>query len=230
LYYGTAATGNNFNNFYNATGSTSSYVHTLPNNLKGKYVMYKAIKENFIGSSDEARDFIYLPYRDHTKNQPVYIKKIYVPANRLKEIEGWIAGSPEFYLKVVGVSDNNAAVELNRELNLKFSKRGNTEQSFSGQKATDWFASGNDNETWLSTLTFSLIEYDRPNLSGKVSFGATRTKKGSLDIETTVTSAVEFKFSNDGRKCGQASLRYFDDPNGYISFNYGINVYLGMTP
>ena len=212
------------------TGGTNYYFHDNPN--KGTMTRYRAYRENSNGTSDAKYDFIYAPYRNSAANSPVYIKQIAV--SEAKEVESWVAGKPEFYLKVLGVTSSLQTVELQRQMEFQFNKRRYISQEFSGRKAYDWrYFSEHD---WYSSITFNLLEYDTP--SWKFTFNASARynyKKGAGGkdggLEFGLGASMEVTFNNHGDECGNAYTNYFDPHETWIKFpNHGARILLSIEP
>ncbi len=211
------------------TGGANYYFHDNP--YKGTMTRYRAYRENSNGTSDAKYDFIYAPYRNSAANSPVYIKQIAV--SEAKEVESWVAGKPEFYLKVMGVSSSLKTVELQHQMDFQFNKRRYISQEFTGRKAYDWrYFSEQD---WYSSITFNLLEYDIPSWTFKFDASARYNYKAGKDkdsgLQLGLGASFEAEFSHHGDECGNASTNYFDPYETWIFFpNHGARILLSINP
>lgn len=63
--------------------------------------------------------------------QKCILKKIRI-GSELKEIEGWLKGAPEFYIKVLNVDHaSKQAYEVQDQIDIDFSSRSNSSQDLS---------------------------------------------------------------------------------------------------
>jgi hypothetical protein len=204
-------------------GTVGNYIYSSDH--KGTKIDYKATRINEMGASDEKYDFIYAPYRNSATKSPIYVKHIYFAD---WDIEGFLAGHPEFYLKVVGTDIAGKTVELQKEINFVFDKRSSL-QTFSDMKVHEWsyFA----DRDWYSSITFYLEEYDAS--IGKLTFDASAklNKKLSNMLEVGAGVSAQVEFQDKGEWCGAASIDYFDNPEMKIKFpNYGAEILISEKP
>lgn len=188
---------------------------------QNKTIIYKASHVTPTGESNPKYDFVKTSFRDISKPSPVYIKQIKFTD---WDIEGWLAGRPEFYIKVSNVDANKTkAYEVQDEINCEFNRRSKVSQEFTGCLVLNWKPG-----FWYDMLTFTAIEYDRPSGDFKFEIGVKYNIKDSISIGTLDGSpGVNFSitFQNKGEKCGNSYLDYFDNPETWIMFpNYGTQI------
>jgi hypothetical protein len=213
-----------YNMLTTLNGGINYFIHNNTN--KGKMTRYRASRTNANGTSDAKTDFIYVPYRNSAANSPVYIKQItYTDGSA----EGWIAGKPEFYLKIVGSTNDGKTVELQKDMDFKFNKRSKSSQIFTDRHAYNWrYYTDRD---WYSTMTFYLEEYDRPSGEYKFIANAKLNAKLSDNLGAEAGVGLEVAFKNKGNWCGSSYTNYFDNPEMWLTFpGYGAKVLISEKP
>ena len=200
------------------SGGVNNYIYSPK--YRGTKITYRAYRENTIGNSDAVYDFIYPPYRNADASSPVYVKQIKFTDWSL---ERWPAGKPEFYLKVVGATDDGKTYEIQDQVEFNFDSKSNISQVFKDKKVVDWRCFSD--QDWYSMITFCLEEYDLPNaaISFKISADIGVKIADALEVRTGAELGVQF--SNKGEMCGNASIYYFDNPEQWVVFpNYGVQM------
>ncbi len=188
--------------------------------IAGKKVVYKINHVTSLGESNAKYDFVHVPYRDISKNSPVYIKQIKFTDWK---IERWPAGKPEFYIIVTNVdAGGKTPYKVQEDIDCQFSSRNNTSQVFNGKKVIDWKPG-----FWFDMLSFYVVEYDRS--LGKLDITASVGYNSKNQDSTGLNAAgkVDFKctIQDKGQKCGNAYLNYYDNPEVWLEFpNYGVKV------
>lgn len=213
------------------TGGTNYYFHNNPN--KGTITRYRAYRENSNGTSDAKYDFVIAPYRNTAAASPLYIKQIAV--SEAKEVESWVAGKPEFYLKVLGVDKDHKTYQIQEQMQFKFKKRRYKSQEFSNRLALNWRCF-NEND-WLSVISFYLLEYDVPSTelvltaSAKYNIKVPISKGKGGEIEAGLGAEITAKFVYDGDKCGYGYTNYFDPYDTWVQFpEHGARILLSINP
>ncbi len=191
--------------------------------VPGKKNIYKITHVTSLGESSPKYDFIHTPFRDPSKESPVYIKQLKFTCP-ISDIEGWLKGKPEFYIKVTNVDQGNKnPFIVQEEIICKFDSRSKTSQIFSGRKVLGWKPG-----FWYDMLTFTAIEYDRPSSELKFSIGVGFNTKDTIKLgllEAKAGVEYEVKFSNKGKKCGTTYLDYYTNPEWSLEFpNYGFQI------
>ena len=206
------------------SGGVNNYIYSPA--YRGTKIMYRAYRENSIGNSDAVYGFIYPPYRNADASSPVYVKQIKFTDWSL---ERWPAGKPEFYLKVVGATDDGKTYEIQNQVEFNFDSESNISQVFTDKKVVDWrYFSDKD---WYSAITFYLEEYDRS--LGKIEFTANATvgAKVGPSLEMGVSAGLTISYTDKLEMCGRAYINYFDNPEQWVAFpNYGVQMLISEKP
>jgi hypothetical protein len=194
--------------------------------IPGTKTIYKVQHTTDLGESNPKYDFINAPYRDLSQGSPVYIKQLKFTDWKL---EGWLAGRPEFYIKVTNVDQGGKnPYTVQDQVECRYDIRDEESQIFEGKMVLNWRPG-----FWYDMLTFTAIEYDRPSGELKINIGVKFNTKDSLKIgflEGNAGVNYEVKFSNNGEKCGTAYLDYFDNPEQWLEFpNYGFKILLSES-
>lgn len=213
------------------TGGANYYFHNNPN--KGTITRYRAYRENNNGNSDAKYDFVIAPYRNTAAASPMYIKQIAV--SEAKEVESWIAGKPEFYLKVMGVDSDHKTYQIQEQMEFKFNKRRYISQVFNNRLALNWRCFSE--KDWYSVISFYLLEYDVPSAELVLTASAKYNIKIPIaggkggTLEPGVGAEAKVKFTYEGDKCGYAYTNFFDPHDTWVHFpNHGARILLSINP
>jgi hypothetical protein len=193
---------------------------------QNKTIIYKASHVTSIGESNPKYDFVKTSFRDISKPSPVYIKQIKFTD---WDIERWLAGKPEFYIKVSNVDDTKTkAYVVQDEINCEFNKRSKISQVFKGCLVLNWKPG-----FWYDMLTFTAVEYDRPSGEFKFDIGVKYNVKDSISLGVLDGSPgviFSITFQNKGEKCENSYLDYFENPETWLIFpNYGTQILISES-
>lgn len=163
--------------------------------------------------------YVYNPYRNPEGVSRVMLRRIHVNS---KEVEGWLAGKPEFYISVYGMNANKEITKLGSTLDVKFAKDKDDSQDLNGL-LHNW-SYFNDMQ-YYPALNFNMIEYDR----GKGSFDLSVTAKAGLKyrdyISLDAVGTYTLHYEHEDKDCGCASILYFEDPNQTVPLqSYGASI------
>ena len=206
-------------------GNLTNYIYTPP--VRAQRIIYKVNRANELGQSSPVYDFIYPPYRNTASGSYVYVSSIKCNGD-ISEIESWVNGSPEFYLKIVTTDDQENPIVLQDKIAFSMDSRDNVATVFN-RNVHNWWCF-DPSKDWYSTLTFMLVEYDayKSEFSAEATVGISRkdTVLG-YNINLDLSMTASFSWENGDIYCGQAYLRYFENPNTVLYFpNYDIQVQL----
>ena len=221
LEYRDVANEMNYNMLAEVNCPTNYYSYV--SSIKGRKVSYKASVENAMGESEAVMDYIYPPYRNTATLSSIYVDRIEV--DNYRDVEGWPLGAPDFYLSIYKSNSSGEATRVRSEIQFLFDGKKNS-QNYSGREVYQWMY--NSDYKWYDNLTFSLIEGDGDNSKIKISVSIPIKAAEVIKVEPTVS--VEFTLTNDGERCGESSLFYFENPNNVLNFpNYGAKITISET-
>ena len=221
LEYRDAANEMNYNMLAEVNCPTNyySYVSTI----KGRKVSYKASVENAMGESEAVMDYIYPPYRNTATLSSVYVDRIEM--DDFRDVEGWPRGKPEFFLSVYKANSNGETICVQNELLFDFDNMTDA-QNYTGREVYQWIY--NPTYKWYENLTFSLIEGDGEKTEISISASIAIKAADAITVEPTVS--VKFPIQNDGERCGNVSMFYFENPNCVKNFpNFNVRMTLSET-
>lgn len=210
-------------------GNTTNYIYAPP--IRGRRILYQVNRSNSLGQSSSVYDFIYPPYRNTSVVSNIYVSSIRCNGE-ISDIESWVFGSPEFYLKIVGVGDNGEVQEFQDKIEFSMESRDASPTVFN-RKVYDWWCLDSSKD-WYSTLTFVLVEYDPINIEISQTIGIGISVKdtiGGLDLNFDTSFKATFTWKDADVFCGNAYLRYFESPESILYFpNHEIEVQLSDNP
>lgn len=184
------------------------------NSLAGKKVLYKAVANNYQGSSNPKYDFVQVPFRNVANPSPTKIWIVEYDLSSVHEIEGWGRGKPEIQVSVVKAGVTGEAGVVQKEVMFNMDYRS---QMFN-RLILNWLP-GN----WMEVLTFEAVEVDGgPKIGLKVSAGfqeknipALELTKGTVDIDIPDITNTK------NETIGRAEHRYLDPTNSILEFPQG---------
>jgi hypothetical protein len=213
------------------------------NIVPGTTIQYKINHYTSTGLSNPKYDIVKVPFRDISQNSPVYIKAI---GFKNWDLESWLLGFPEFYVKVLNVDfDKKTPYTVQDQINLDFGNSlrlsftgssGSTSRSdkttfkykpFNGVKVLDWNPS-----YWYDLLTFHVIEYDYPSVKLKLDLTAkyNQKKPDSTGLNTGASAGATFEYEHSGNICGYSYLNYYDNTDKWLVFpNYGVQILVSVN-
>jgi hypothetical protein len=150
-----------------------------------------------------------MPYRDPSQPSPIKIKRI----NCSSSVEGWLMGTPEMRIKILGVDNNGKTTEI-KDMAFDLYK---FNQTYTNKLVLNWLP-----DSWYKLYTFYVWEED-PGKDKKVQLSANVNYKdtiGSLGLNIQAGTTMEFRLSQP-EICGYADLNYFDPKNITLRFNDG---------
>ena len=163
--------------------------------------------------------FLYNPYRNPSGKSNVILKKVHI--NR-SEVEGWLAGKPEFYITTYGYEKRaNGELKLDTlsTIDLKFNNKSDDSQDLNNLMA-DW--SFFDDSEYYPILNINVREYDKATFSTTINAEAKIGKKLADDISVVAKGTFSYEFKNKNKDCGTVMLRYYENPEQNLIFaNYG---------
>lgn len=187
----------------------------------GKQIFYRINQVSDLGVSNAKYDFIYAPYRDISRNSPVYIKYLSYTCN-VSDLEGWLKGAPEFEITVFGVNSDKKTYQICKLSTLRFPDRDTKIFKFTGRKVLDWKPG-----VWSDMLTFHVVEEDNSSFK-KIAISAKVNVKDSIAKVLSVQGGIEavFDITDNNEVCGDSWINYFDNPNNtWMQFqNYGFKI------
>ncbi|HIW98281.1 MAG TPA: hypothetical protein H9866_07330 [Candidatus Tidjanibacter gallistercoris] len=180
--------------------------------------------------SDAVRQYTYATYRNPDGPSGVYLKQI---SCDLHAVEGWLAGKPEFYVQVVGVtmSSDNKTIEtpLGTMCDVQFASRSGNSQTLNHALLYSW--SYFNHQTLYPALTFSLVEYDIPSATFDTTISVKAGYKHKDFIELSAAATLTLHFPHTDKHCGESSILYFENPEQWLDFpNYGAQILLSEQP
>lgn len=206
---------------YQQIGTFNANQHEYIDNgfTPGQELIYKINHVTDLGVSNPKYDFVRTPYRDISKYSPVYIKQVKFSD---WDLEGWLAGKPEFYVTVTNLNHiSGTPYTVQDQINLEFNDRSKTSQKFRGKKVLDWKPG-----FWYDMLSFYALEYDKP--SGQLDVTAEvklNVKNENLGLDSNLGAKYEITFEDKGEKCGNSYLDYYQNPETWLVFpKYGVQI------
>jgi hypothetical protein len=168
--------------------------------------------------------YVYNPYRNPDAKSKVYLKKIDI--SRVKDVEGWLAGRPEFYVTAYGITINSdedpVPVRLGSTLDIKFDDRQTQSQDLNNI-IHDW--SYFNHQTYYPALNIHAIEYDVPSANFNLTVTVNAGYKYNDEIGVTAVGKLDMTWPNKDKDCGQATLLYFENPDQVLELqNYGVRL------
>lgn len=184
------------------SGTASRFV--FDPEYRGRKMDFMAFRTNNMGASDPVYDFIYPPFRNTSSDSPVFVSSI--SFDDLNELEKWISGAPEFYLKVIGSLTGETAHDLYGDIEFAFDSR-TTSQSFHRLVHSWPYLS---DASWYSSISFAMIEGDT-NITQQISVPVKVAVKidGLLDISAGFTYSATFQ--SNGQVCGATYMMYYNN-------------------
>lgn len=196
---------------------------------KVTYIVRKVDFQNRI--SDRVQTYTYATFRNPDGISKVYLKQMIC---NLREVESWIAGKPEFYVKVGGVqidktTNKRDVIELGPGADVKFASASGTSQILNNALLHNW--SYFNHSDYYPTLTFSLMEYDVPSSQVTLDIGVSAGVKLVEGVELKVEGKVSMVFPHSDKHCGESSILYFENPEQWIDFpRYGCRILISERP
>lgn len=179
----------------------------------------RKVNENNGYESVAQYTYVYNPYRNPEGVSRVMLRKIHVNAG---EVEGWMAGKPEFYITVYGLDTDKNVTKLGGTIDVKFSEDLDDSQDLNGL-LHNW--SYFNDMLYYPAINFHMIEYDQPTFNIDVTVTAKAGIKLMDYISLDAVGSLTFELKNRGRDCGCASILYFENPEQTIQLqSYGASL------
>lgn len=176
--------------------------------------------------SNMIESFAYATYRNPNAQSMIYLKQIVC---NWSEVESWISGKPEFYLKAVGLNKDLNATVLGAGNDVQFTSKTGVSQILYNTPIHNW-SYFNDNK-YYPAITFVLEEYEVPNVKARLTVTAKAGVKKGENLELSAVGEVTVEFAHKGQQCGEASILYFENPEQWIYFpRYGAKILISAKP
>lgn len=207
---------------YNLFGTYDPNVHYVTDSYMtpGKRINYAAQQYSGTQLSNAKYDFVQIPYRDISQPSNIYIEKIKFDD---WDIEGWLAGKPEFKLTIAGVNPlTNSSYAIQDKLEFYFNCR-HSYNNFNGRLVLPW-----DPSNWYEMLSFNLVEFDRNRGNLTINLSAKYKTKNDEKTNFNAEAGIDYSIKIDKKdeNCGNSYLNYYDPESGWIYFpQYGARIY-----